>query len=79
MLSMGRQKKVDDEDILVAIATSPDPVTTAPELAEKLDYSQDGVRRRLLELSDKGWVESRDVGARATIYWLTPAGRARMN
>jgi predicted ArsR family transcriptional regulator len=76
---MGRKKRVSDEDLLVAIATSPDPIVTAPELSNRVDYTEDGVRRRLDELESKGYVESRDVGARATIYWITPDGRRALS
>lgn len=72
---MGRSKKVDDKDILKAIAVCPDPVVTAPELAEQIDYSVDGMRNRLRELEDDGLVKSRGVGARAVIWWLTTDGR----
>jgi len=45
---MGRQKKLDDAEILKAIALSPDPVVTAPELAGQIEeYGEDGVRHRL--------------------------------
>jgi len=74
---MGRQKKLDGAEILKAIALSPDPVVTAPELAGQIEeYGEDGVRHRLKELRDRGLVNSRDVGARATVWWITPDGRA---
>jgi len=76
---MGRPTKVDDQEILQAIALSPDPVVTAPELSEKLGYSNDGIRHRLESLQDNGLVKSRDVGARATIWWLTSAGRENLS
>ena len=77
--AMGRTKKIGDDELLEAIALSPDPVVTAPELAEKLDYSTDGVRNRLRNLEDEGKVKSRDVGARATIWWMTPRGRQSLS
>lgn len=76
---MGRSKKADDEEILRAIATSPDPIVTAAELTERLPYKIDGMRVRLQELEEKGFVRSRDVGARATIWWITPEGRRELN
>lgn len=57
---------------------SPDPVVTAPELAEKLDYSVDGIRNRLEELEEEGYVSSRQVGARATIWWIERKGRKQI-
>jgi len=75
---MGRSKKIGDIELLKAIATAPDPFVTAPEMADRLDYSKDGVRNRLEELEDAGWVERRDVGARATVWWLTREGRHKL-
>ena len=75
---MGRSKKVGDIEVLKAIALSPDPVVTAPELAEKLGYSDDGVRNRLKDLEEDGFVKRRDVGSRATIWWITTQGRAEL-
>jgi len=72
---MGRSKRVSDAKILRAIALSPDPVVTARELAEELDYTRDGIRKRLLKLEDDGKVAGRDVGARSVVWWLTPEGR----
>jgi len=75
---MGRAPKLDGESLLRAVATAPDPVVTAPELASDLEYTTDGVRNRLDALVADGLLNSRDVGARATIYWITPAGREAM-
>lgn len=76
---MGRSKRVSDEDLLRAIATSPDPIVTAPELADRVEYSVDGVRERLKGLEEQGYVRCRDVGARATIWWITPEGRQQLS
>jgi predicted ArsR family transcriptional regulator len=75
---MGRTKRVSDEEILRAIATAPDPIVTAPELAKRVDYSVDGARERLKNLEERGFVRQRDVGARASIWWLTPEGRQQL-
>jgi len=71
---MGRRKKIGDAEVLRAISGSPDPVITASELADKLGYSRDGIRNRLKELEDNGWVRSREVGARAQVWWITTEG-----
>lgn len=76
---MGRSKKQGDKVILRAMALSPDPVVTASELAERTDYTADGVRGRLEDLESAGDVESRNVGARAKIWWLTPSGRGKLD
>jgi len=76
---MGRSKSVDDTEILQEIASHPDPVVTAPELAERLNYSADGIRNRLRELESDGSVMRREVGARATVWWITTDGRQRLS
>ena len=76
---MGRSKRVEDVEILREIASHPDPVVTAPELAERLDYSADGIRNRLRDLEGDGLVMRREVGARATVWWITTDGRQELN
>ena len=76
---MGRRKKAGDEEILRAMALSPDPIATTAELAEIIDYSPDGIRNRLEDLEEKGLIESKDVGARATVWWITRAGRNQLS
>jgi len=73
--SMGRSQRLEDDDFLRAIALSPDPVVTAKEIGQQLNYSTDGARDRLEKLEEKGLVQSREVGARAMIWWLTDDGR----
>ena len=75
---MGRNKKVGEKEILEAIALSPDPIVTAAELAQSVDYSPDGMRNRLQELYDDGLVNKKDVGARATVWWISEDGRDRL-
>jgi predicted ArsR family transcriptional regulator len=49
---------------------------TATELLDQLDYqSVNGVRNRLEDLEQKGFVKHHDVGARATVWYLTTYGR----
>jgi len=75
---MARTPKVADETILQEIALHPDPVVTAAELSNHLNYTADGVRRRLHGLEDEGLVESRQVGANAVVWWITDDGRKQL-
>jgi len=75
---MPRSPRVSDEEILREIVLHPDPVVTARELSDHVDYTADGVRRRLHDMEDAGLVEKRTVGANAVIWWLTDEGRAKL-
>lgn len=72
---MPRTPRVEDTEILREIRLHPDPVITAQELSERVDYTADGVRRRLYTLEEKGLVTRREVGANAVVWWLTDEGR----
>lgn len=76
---MARSKRLDDTEILQSIASHPDPVVTATEMADRLDYSADGMRNRLQELAEEGYIIRRDVGSRATVWWITTSGRQQLD
>jgi predicted ArsR family transcriptional regulator len=69
---MPRSVSVSDEQILSALEEERDdgcPVHTVPDLAEQLPLGQDGIRKRLKKLEKREVVKSRDVGARAVVWW----------
>jgi predicted ArsR family transcriptional regulator len=72
---MGRETRVDDEEMLREIILHPDPVITSSELSERIHYSADGARRRLEDLESKGLVHKRKVGANAVVWWPSEDGR----
>jgi hypothetical protein len=75
-----RAKKVSDHEMLRVIALDPHPVVTASGLVEKVDYvSEAGVRNRLRDLHDKNYLDKLDVGARATVWYLTKEGRFKLD
>lgn len=76
---MGRRKRVDDAEILREMVLHPDPVITATELSERVDYTPDGARRRLHDLEEDGLVTKRKVGANAVVWWVTDEGRSKVN
>jgi len=72
----GRTPKEDDVSVLLAVSSHPDPFVTASDLTGYLDYSNArGIRNRLNDLHDKGLLNRKDVGARATVYWVSDSGR----
>lgn len=62
---------VSDEDILAAIDHAPGPVATAAELADVLPIGRRAIRERLLDLTDRGDVARKTVGARSVVWWRT--------
>jgi len=72
------RSEVDDEDILRIFALSPDPVLSAPEIAEELPITNQAVNKRLRRMERDGILTSKKVGSAAKIYWLTDKGRAQL-
>lgn len=62
--------KVTDSDVLRALREHPDPVATTRELASTLRVSPETVRRHLTELTERGLVRRKSVGAHAVVWWL---------
>ncbi|MFD1588544.1 MarR family transcriptional regulator [Halorientalis brevis] len=73
----GPNRRVSDREFLREMAIAPDPIVTANELSERLDYSRAGVNNILDEMVEKGFVIEREVGSRAKVYWLTREGRKK--
>lgn len=71
--SGGRNPVITDKQILRHFVKSNDPVTTAPELAEKLPISKTGVYKRLRNLDEKGLINSKKIG-RGKAWWITEDG-----
>lgn len=74
----GRRPKISDEEILLEFAESPDPVLSAPEIADVFDYSTAGMYKRLRDLRDQGFLETKKVG-QGRAWWLTEEGRMSLN
>ena len=62
---------VSDEDILTAIDHVSGPVATAAELADILPIGRRAIRERLLDLTERGDVDRKTVGARSVVWWRT--------
>jgi len=69
-------QKVTDSDVLRALREHPDPVATTQELASTLRVSPETVRRHLTELTERGTVRRKTVGAHAVVWWLDPDAAA---
>lgn len=65
----GRPPDVTDTEILEAFRNSKDPVLTATELSQKLPIERRGILSRLEKLEEEGYLESKKVGSRSTVWW----------
>lgn len=63
-----------DVRYIQAMATQPDPVLTAPELAELVGVTQQAAHDKLEAMRDRGLVRKKKVGAKAVVWWLTTDG-----
>jgi predicted ArsR family transcriptional regulator len=57
------------ERVLTVLRDADDPVLTAKEVGERLGCTSEAARQRLHELQERGDVESKQVGARAVVWW----------
>lgn len=65
----GRKPTVSDDEILSIFRDSPDPVLSAPEVAESLSISRRGVLDRLRNLEEEEILSSKKVGGRRAVWW----------
>ena len=63
-------KDLSDNAVLEFIRKHPDPVVTAPEVAEAFEITNQAANKRLRNLHDRGDVHRKKVGGSAVIYWV---------
>lgn len=73
----GRKETVSDAEILALFSESSDPFLSTSEIANDLDFSNEGARKRLYNLSEDGLLDFKRVG-RSPAWWLTSEGRAKL-
>jgi DNA-binding MarR family transcriptional regulator len=61
---------------LSAVAQNPDPVVTTMEVAGELDLTQQAVYNAFQNLEMEGLMQSKKVGSRSKVWWLTVQGRS---
>jgi DNA-binding Lrp family transcriptional regulator len=73
MATANRRQIMSDEELLQAVASCDEwadrPVTTASEIAERMDMSRQGVHRRLQSLHEDGEIRKYKPG-RSAIWWI---------
>jgi len=78
-MSMGRPPRKSAAEVCRAVALHPEPVVTAKDIHDQLDMSPDGALDRLQKLEAKGYVQSKEAGASAVVFWLTDKGKRELN
>lgn len=76
---MGRPPRVEASEVCRVIALHPEPIVTAADVHETLDMTRAGARKRMDRLVEDGYLESKTIGAAGKVYWLTDAGRRKLN
>lgn len=74
MNDRGQQRKLTTDDVLNAMREREHEPVTAREIGRKFGVSHPTAAKRLKELVDEGLVETKKVGGRSRVYWLTEAG-----
>jgi len=57
------------QELLEVFAEAPDPVLTAPEVAEELDITQQAAHKKLQTAHEAGLIQRKKVGAAAVVWW----------
>lgn len=68
----GRKPRVSDAGILDVFRRTDDPVLSTAEVAAELPIKRRATLARLQTLQERGAVESKDIGGRNRVWWLTP-------
>lgn len=67
----GRIRRVSDEDLLDVFRSTSDPVLSTAEVADAVPIKRRGTLKRLQGLGEDGALESKQIGGRNTVWWLT--------
>lgn len=67
----GRKPRVSDEDLLNVFRSTSDPVLSTAEITDEVPIKRRGTYTRLRNLEESGTLESKQIGGRNTVWWLT--------
>ncbi|TKX80266.1 hypothetical protein [Halorubrum sp. SD626R] len=65
----GRKETVSDSEIVNLFEETTDPVLTTSEVAEELEFTLTGARKRLYALEDEGVLRMKKAG-NSPVWWL---------
>jgi hypothetical protein len=67
----GRKPRVTDKDLLDVFRQTNDPVLSTAEVADEIPIQRRGTLRRLRSLEAAGDLDSKSIGGRNTVWWLS--------
>jgi DNA-binding IclR family transcriptional regulator len=67
----GPKPSVTDEEILEVFHATSDPVLSTAEVAEQVPLERRSVLNRLVSLREEGRLDSKKIGGRNSIWWLS--------
>jgi len=67
----GPNPSITDEEILSLFRETSDPVLSTSEVAEQAPITRRSVYERLVSLRDEGALESKEIGGRNTVWWIS--------
>ncbi|MGZ0746717.1 winged helix-turn-helix transcriptional regulator [Haloparvum sp. AD34] len=70
----GRKETISDEEILSIFIENSDPFLTTSELADELDFTLTGIRKRLYDLDEEGYLSFKKAG-NSPVWWITDEGK----
>jgi predicted transcriptional regulator len=65
-----RGRRVSNGELVSVFEQSEEPVLTAPEIADEVGMTRQGVTKRLKKLREESRVERKEAGANAVVWWL---------
>ena len=65
----GRKQTISDSEIIFLFENSVEPVLTTSEVADELDFTLTGARKRLYSLEEEGVLKMKRAG-NSPVWWL---------
>jgi GTP-sensing pleiotropic transcriptional regulator CodY len=62
---------VTDDEIISVFHEAEGPILTAGDVAEAVGVTRQSINSRLHRLNSEGRLETREVGSRARVWWLS--------
>lgn len=75
----GRPRRVSNEEILRTFIDRPEPVSKIDDVVPHVDLTKSGLYKRVQELLELGYLDSKSTGSSGKVYWVTEQGQEFVN